>query len=40
VREAERVVGGEVEEREDKVDKVDKQIDKKVDKEIEVNKTD
>jgi hypothetical protein len=46
VHKVERAVGREVEEREDKVDKVDKQIDKEVDnkletdKKIEVNKMD
>jgi hypothetical protein len=46
VRKVERAVGREVEEREDKVDKADKQIDKEADnkletdKEIEVNETD
>jgi hypothetical protein len=46
VREVEKVAGREVEEKEDKVDKADKQIDKEADnkletdKEIEVNETD
>jgi hypothetical protein len=40
VRKVERVAGEEVEERKDKADKVVKEINNKVDKEIEVNKID
>jgi hypothetical protein len=40
VYKVERVVGSKVEERENKVEEVGKKINNKVDKEIEINKTD